>query len=302
MRRKESFNEALVGIFMTVVVLLLAYFTIVISGVDVLAGRSKVEMKILFDQVGGLKDHDTIMYRGTKVGIIDSVEVTPSNLIVRASVDRNVRLRTNCRVSVCNLSMLGGNYLLLEEGDGEILDIPSTLFHGETPSDWMRNVAQIAENVRAFTEMREVTSIITNMNEVSIRANQFMMRANKFAEEIQGIVTEARSFMEHAKHLAERLDHEQLVADLEAGLAGFRQAAEGLDVKGTMAKANEILDNLNVVVNQLKQGEGTLGKLLSNPEMYNEMNGLIRDMRQVLDNYRDTTPISTFSSLATGAL
>ena len=27
-----------------------------------------------------------------------------------------------------------------------------------------------------------------------------------------------------------------------------------------------------------------------------------KDVRQVLDNYRDTTPISTFSSLATGAL
>ena len=26
----------------------------------------------------------------------------------------------------------------------------------------------------------------------------------------------------------------------------------------------------------------------------------VRDMRQVIDNYRDTTPISTFSSLAIG--
>lgn len=36
--------------------------------------------------------------------------------------------------------------------------------------------------------------------------------------------------------------------------------------------------------------------------MYDEIDGIIRDARQVLDNYRDTTPISTFSSLATGAL
>ena len=35
--------------------------------------------------------------------------------------------------------------------------------------------------------------------------------------------------------------------------------------------------------------------------MYDELQGLIKDVRQVLDNYRDTTPISTFTSLATGA-
>ena len=36
--------------------------------------------------------------------------------------------------------------------------------------------------------------------------------------------------------------------------------------------------------------------------MYDELNALIKDCRQVLDNYRDTTPIATFTSLATGAL
>ena len=35
--------------------------------------------------------------------------------------------------------------------------------------------------------------------------------------------------------------------------------------------------------------------------LYDEVNGLVRDIRQVIDNYRDTTPISTFSSLALGA-
>ena len=29
---------------------------------------------------------------------------------------------------------------------------------------------------------------------------------------------------------------------------------------------------------------------------------ITQDVRQVIDNYRDTTPISTFTSLATGAL
>ena len=52
----------------------------------------------------------------------------------------------------------------------------------------------------------------------------------------------------------------------------------------------------------LGKGEGTLGKLTSESAMYDELSALIKDVRQIVDNYRDTTPITTFGSLATGAL
>ena len=75
-----------------------------------------------------------------------------------------------------------------------------------------------------------------------------------------------------------------------------------------------------------KEGEGPLGELFDKINMdaagrkgdsptgetavifagtatrYRVIKGLVQDVRQTVDNYRDTTPISTFSSLATGAL
>ena len=56
------------------------------------------------------------------------------------------------------------------------------------------------------------------------------------------------------------------------------------------------------VSEKLKNGEGTLGKLATDSSMYDEVQGVIKDVRQVLDNYRDTTPISTFGSLIMGGL
>ena len=53
---------------------------------------------------------------------------------------------------------------------------------------------------------------------------------------------------------------------------------------------------------RLKSGEGTIGRLINSPELYDEVNALAKDVRQVLDNYRDTTPISTFGSLIMGGL
>jgi Cft2 family RNA processing exonuclease len=98
------------------------------------------------------------------------------------------------------------------------------------------------------------------------------------------------------------LSDDKLYRDLEAAVESFRATCRSFDGKATIESANRLLENLNTVALNLKDGKGTLGRLLSDESMYNEVNGLIKDVRQVLDNYRDTTPITTFTSLATGAL
>lgn len=327
-KTNQLFTEAIVGVFMIAVILMLAYFTIVISGVDVIRGDSKVEVSIVFDQVGGLKDHDSVMYRGTKVGVIEYVEVTASNLVVHANVDRNVVLRDGYGVTVRNLSMLGGNYLHLEEGRGEILPLETTVFRGETPTDWMQDMKSVAQNMRKFTEMSELKGIVTNVEEtvrkLRLIANRvesgegtigrLLSKDDSVYTELKTTVTEAKAaFAEtreafaNMKSITGKLDGSSAVEDLKAGIAAFRKAAEGFDPKGLdmsdlKSKAGALLENLNDLAMRLKNGEGTLGKLANDPELYNQVEALTKDVRQVLDNYRDTTPIATFSSLATGAL
>jgi phospholipid/cholesterol/gamma-HCH transport system substrate-binding protein len=261
--KNDLFSQAVVGFFMLVVTGLLAYFTIIVSGVDIVSGNGKTMLTAAFDQVGGLKAHDNVMYRGTKVGAVERVTVTPSNLVVRAYIDRAVTLRRSCRIAVCNLSMLGGNYLLLEEGTGETVDIESAVFEGETPSDWMRDVSKIAKNLRELTEREEITGIVTNLEALSARANVIAGR-------------------------------------LERGEGTLGKLLSGDErMYNDLAQATE---NLKIVTERLSKGEGTLGKLSADDELYTDIKGLVQDVRQTVDNYRDTTPITAFASLLMGGL
>ena len=336
-RKKESFSQAVVGLFMITVLLLLGYFTIVISGVDILSGRNRVPVRISFEHVGGLKERDNVMYRGTKVGAVDRVIVTSTNLVVVAMIDDRVVLRTSYRASVCNLSMLGGFFLKLEEGVGEPLDLKTTAFVGVPPTDWMQDVSRIARNLNELTSRPEIHTMVTNFTAMSERARtiadkvdevisrisrgegtvgRLLSKDETVYEDLKATAAEAKRTLADAKttmasvkkafdnvgEITDGLKDKQTIDDLKAGVAAFRKAAEGFDAKGLTARAEELVDNLNAVAERLKAGEGTLGKLAGSSEMYDELNGLIKDARQVLDNYRDTTPISTFSSLAAGAL
>ena len=338
-KSNDAFSHAVVGFFMAALVALLAYFTIVVSGVDLVSGRGRRPVVIAFEQVGGLKEHDNVMYRGTKVGSVDRIEVTPSNLVVTASVDEGVVLRSGCRAAVCSLSVLGGNYLLLEEGEGEPLDMAkAATLSGETPTDWMADVSKIAKNLRELTDRLEIEGIVTNLEAASESVRNVLARVERgeglvgrlvcsddhIYDDLKSTVSNASEIavqlnrrsiydnldatLANAKEITEKLNRQKLYDDLDAAIADFRKtcgsvsaAADGFDMTATRAKADALLDNLNDVARRLRDGEGTLGRRSADDSLYREVEGLVRDIRQVIDNYRDTTPISTFTSLATGA-
>jgi phospholipid/cholesterol/gamma-HCH transport system substrate-binding protein len=69
-----------------------------------------------------------------------------------------------------------------------------------------------------------------------------------------------------------------------------------------MERLNAASADLAAAASRLAKGEGTLGKLSADSRLYDEVTALLKDVRQIVDNYRDTTPISTFGSLVGGAL
>ena len=369
-KKNEAFAQLVVGVFMIAVIALLGYFTIVVSGVDILAGRAKTRLTVAFDQVGGLKDHDSVMYRGTKVGTVERVDVTPSNLVVRAVVDANVILRGGYRVTVCNLSVLGGNYLLLEEGAGEPVDLAGAVLRGEPPTDWMQDVKKIASTMNDLMNRREMREIVSNVAAVAAKARQIADKTDALVSRIEGgegmvgklmsadtklyndleasvanvnditdrvrrgegfvgrllakddrLYADMEETVSNANSIVARVSRgegfagrllagdDKLYDDLRESVAAFRATCDSLnlgdakrDARELVANGNRLMENLNAVAERLKNGEGTIGKLANEPGMYNEVEGLIKDCRQIIDNYRDTTPIATFSSLISGAL
>ncbi len=390
MSRKNGdvFSEVVVGIFMVAVIALLGYFTIVISGVDVMFGRKRATATIAFKDVGGLKERDNVIYRGMKVGSVDKITLGASNILVQASVDDDVVLRKSYRVSVAALSLLGGNYLLLEEGTGEPLALATTVFHGEPPVDWMRDLGAIARNLNDLTSDGNVRSIVTNFEATAANLNAIVARVERgegtvgkllstnetlYADlsgtlssakvaatniaaismrvergegtigkllstndsvhaDIRSALASAREALDTVKSAARNIDtiaarvergegtvgqllstNEVVYADLKASLANIRKVTD--DLKGGQGlagrlvydkklgeDASQLLENLNGVSKRLAKGSGTLGKLMTDQELYNEVNALIKDVRQIVDNYRDTTPVSTFGSLIMGGL
>lgn len=387
-KNSDVFSEVVVGVFMVAVLALLVYFTVVISGVDVLFGREKALARIAFTDVGGLKERDNVVYRGMKVGIVEKIELAPTNVMVTVLVDRDVVLREGCHASVSALSLLGGNYLLLEEGAGAVQPLATTVFRGDPPIDWVRDLGKIAGSLNEVLNDGSFRSIVSNFEATAENVNKIVARvergegtagrllsrddtvyqdlreavagAKRAVGDAEKTFDGARKTFDHAAAVAERLDRgegtlgrllskdDAVYADLKQTLANAAaisariERGEGTlgrltakddalwgdltnavaNVRAATAKlksgegllgrafndaaladdAAKLVANLRTVSERLEKGEGTLGRLMTERELYDEVNAAIKDVRQIIDNYRDTTPITTFGALATGAL
>ena len=205
-KNKDVFSEFIVGVFMVAVLALLVYFTIVISGVDILTGRAKTTATISFEKVGGLKERDNVVYRGMKVGTVESITLGGTNIVVTVKVDRDVVLRESAYITVASTSLLGGNFLMMEEGKGEVMPLESTVFKGTPPADWMRDLGEIARKLKNATDGNSLQNIISNVNETAENVNKIVARvergegtAGKFLSKDDTVYDDVKSAVADAK-------------------------------------------------------------------------------------------------------
>ena len=55
------------------------------------------------------------------------------------------------------------------------------------------------------------------------------------------------------------------------------------------------------VTTSISQGDGTLGKLTRDDELYQDAKLLLNEIRAAIDDLRETTPVTTFTSVFFGA-
>ena len=60
----------------------------------------------------------------------------------------------------------------------------------------------------------------------------------------------------------------------------------GLDVEATMAKVNATLDNMNSLTAKLNSNEGTMGLMLNDASLYNNLNSTMRSADSLLTNLK----------------
>ncbi|NOU36961.1 MAG: MCE family protein [Kiritimatiellaceae bacterium] len=296
---KDLSIEVLVGFFMFIILIALGVFTIILSRQNFLQKRYPVA--VVFDEVSGLRDGDNVFLRGMKVGVVKDTVLENSHVVVHANLDSPVQFREGYKVEVVASSMLGGKQLKIEEGPLSAAPIPKdAVISGTTPTDILEELGAAVASVRQITD--QVSSgkgtlgkliyedtVYNNLSDVSTKLAKGEGTVGKLIND-ETVYNDLKTTMSNLQEVSSRLEKG------EGTLGKLLSKDEQLykDLTATMS-------NLRTITDKVGTGEGTLGKLVNDDKLYDEAGKLLGELRAAIDDMRETSPVTTFSTVLFGA-
>jgi len=303
---REISIEILVGLFMFTVLIALGVFTIVLSRDSFL--KKSYPYEFVFSEVSGLREGDNVYVRGVSVGRVKQTVLEEQQVHVYVSLDVPIELRYGYKIEVVNASMLGGKYLKIYEGPekAQVLGENVTIL-GSPPVDVIEDLGKAVRGIQAMIDS----------------VNQGQGTLGKLLND-ETVYNNFVSVSENLKMLGDRLERgegsigkflkdDDVYEDVHQLTANLREVSDRLVAgEGTLGKlvsndtgvyddVGATMKSIRNIVERINAGEGTLGKLVCDADLYDEASLLVGDMRAAIDDLREASPITSFSSVMFGA-
>ncbi len=307
MQRDRS--ELAVGATVLAALAILLFSTFRIGGCGFLTPAG-THLVARFDDAGGVEARTHVLVAGVKVGEVASVELEGGRARLALRVDDpTLDVPADSTVRIRSRGLLGERVVEIVQGqDARLLRDGDTLTRSVEAANldaMLDDMAQMASDFGSITgSLREVLGdargeetigdIVEDVRFVAAGLRGFVEENGDELTRVLGNFDEVgrnlASFSEDFARLAN--DNEQTVGQL---LGNFADASERL---------SSAVDDLATVSERVEQGEGTLGKLVSDEELYTKLDQSVTDLQRTLGEVRraaedaqEQLPVTVLGSL-----
>jgi phospholipid/cholesterol/gamma-HCH transport system substrate-binding protein len=261
---------------------------------------SHYRMEARFQNVQGLLPGAPVWLAGKEVGRVEDIRFEPVGsavpVLVLMGIDETVqdRIRGDSVATVGTIGVLGDSYVEISVGTvGEAMLEPGSEIRTQSPininlamakgSRALDNVANLAENlndvISRFTEgdgERTVVDGFAAAGDIMVRVQQGPgLLHSLIYDDYQG---EGVQSIERSLVLLEKVLHEIVEGD---GLLHQVIYTKPED-RGLMSQAATASVRLNSILEKIDEGEGTIGLMLNDPSLYEELQALLGGARRSL--------------------
>ena len=279
----KELKIAIVGIVAVVLLFLGMEF---LKGLSVFSDDK--DYYITFKDISGLSASNPIFADGYQVGVVKGISYnydTNDDIVVCFSVNKNLRIPKGTSAEI--VSDLMGNVkmnLLLANNPRERVNPGDTIIGAINSGNLGRLAAMIPDVEKLLPKL---DSILMNLN--SILADPSLRNTLHNVEDVSGNLkttsVELNSLMASLNHdvpsILNRTNNVLANAELISG-----NVAE-LDLNKTMAEVDQTIANIKQLTEQLNNSNGTLGLLMNDPQLYNNMNRTMKSADSLLTNLRE---------------
>jgi phospholipid/cholesterol/gamma-HCH transport system substrate-binding protein len=308
-------TESIVGIFVAVALGVLFYMTYQLGAIRF--DRSKYQpYYVYFTDVLGLRKKDEVKMAGVKVGWIDKFDLEVQDHRVKATLMITVdcKLHEGATAAVRQEDLLGGRYVELMTGNPSRPRLPvgAELARGEESASFDSMLSQarsIATHVENLTSTVCATQNVEAMQKAVVELSKTVSALASVAQAMDKIITRNEQTLDtvvkDVGKLVENLNtqipaiaHE--IRDLTKTLSkdlvpsvknNIDQVAKTIDknVCDVATKCNAATESITKVTDKLNDGTGTLGQLLNDRQVYDDVKDTLDGVKDTLSMFKDVT-------------
>jgi phospholipid/cholesterol/gamma-HCH transport system substrate-binding protein len=277
---KEISTNAKVGIFVALVLVLLFWITFKISSGTIFGRLKGYTLTAIFDNAQGLNTKTRVYLAGIQIGYVEDIKLHDDKALVVLRIMPDIQIEENAKAVIRTKGLLGEKYIEIVPGNEQAAVIPpgGQITFTESPPDFeelMNKLNSIASDVKSVTQSlnevfggskgtRNIKEMVDNLNKTIIHMDLLITSTNaNLNKTFDSFNTFAQALKEQGPDILTNLA--QISEELHSIIAENKQSVNETieNINRVSKELDKTLANLEVITNNLKQGKGTIGKLLT---------------------------------------
>lgn len=299
-------KEFKIGLF-AVVVLVVSFFMInYLRGEDIF--DNEIEVCSSYANVEGLVASAPVYIKGFKAGKVTEVayDSETGDFNVTCSVSKEFRIPEDSKMTIYSVDIMGGKGVRIDLGSSEVSAEDGTYLSPSFEAGLMDglsgSVAPLLAKVTSTLDSLSVTvsgvnSILSQENQSNIAGTlahieSLMANVENISSSVGGKSDELAAFIDNLSSVSSKLEGIAEKADtVMTEVSSVVGSLSESDIDGIISSFNLLLQNIN-------DPEGTVGKLLVDKSVYDSVDGLLNDIdslvRKIEENPKKYIRISVF--------
>ncbi|MBN2616265.1 MAG: MCE family protein [Bacteroidales bacterium] len=284
-----------------------------IWGYNFLKGRDLFKKQtvyyVRYNNVSGLMDANPVLLNGMQIGQVKNIQFTKDysgNVMVELILDKYFPIPKNTMARITNASLLGDKSVELILGNSKQLAHNNDTLQGEVQVTLTEqvNAALAPMKARAEQILSNADSLITSLNDALGRRGNNSLKTslkdlsgtfhnlNKATASLNSLVetntAKINQIVTNLDTLSTTLkNNHQQIQQIIQNTNKVSQSLADAHLKEVVNNMNKTVEQIQFMLAQVNQGKGTVGSLMTNDSIYQEVNNSLIELKKLLKDIRE---------------
>ncbi len=278
-------RETKIGLFLGVVLLIVALFIMFVGNIKVLFEKEGYPLYVDFDSVTGLDKRAIVRMAGVKIGYVKEIGLKDMRAHIRMDINDGTKIAKGSKATLASVGLLGEKHIEILPGEGDEYYQPGDTIEGIAAVSFDQlgtllfsignEIKEVGKDIRKLIGKESRTDIKKTLESISDLTNELNDFFSANRKELGAAISKSSQTVQKLETQIDSLSSnlDELVGTMSEVIEENRENVKlNLEnIKELISSTEESLKLIKEALEKISKGEGSLGKLVQKPDLYNKV-------------------------------